>query len=62
MTAVFFTVGRVKQHEIATESDCWIVQPEPRHAEDEVVGDGGDVKAKRFLVGRGAEEEGGFIR
>ena len=33
------------------------MQPEPRHAEDEVVGDGGDVEAKRFLVGRGAEED-----
>jgi hypothetical protein len=34
------------------------VQPEPRHAEDEVVGDEGDLEAKRFLVGLGAEEDG----
>ena len=33
------------------------MQPEPRHAEDEVVGDGGDVEAKRFLVGHGVEED-----
>ena len=34
------------------------MQPQPRHAQDEVVGDGGDLEAKRFLVGRGAEEDG----
>ena len=34
------------------------MQPQPGHAQDEVVGDGGDVEAKRFLVGRGAEEDG----
>ena len=58
MAAVFLTVRRVEQHEIAAKSDCWIVQPEPRHAKVEVVRDGGDVDSKRFLVSRGAEEDG----
>jgi len=58
VAAVFLTVGRVEQHEIAAESDCWVVQPEPRHAEDEVVRDRSDVEAEGFLVGRSAEEDG----